>query len=303
MTDSTRLSLQLGHCAAPGGGCTLGKSECSDQSSWSSSGSMIDAPYRAHGGYCLLAKTVREAFLGKCGFYCSPKEACAEGEPFTENYSRCQVQDTLYGSCGNRCSWSPADCDAGETWKFPDIDCSCDLVQIGGCMSPGGDPYCAVSADGCDEESVFLKPLELKAQANHDCFVCMATTVPLGEKVAATAKEVEETAIIQGQEKDLFGSDMPAPASSSSVASAGMIIGVAIGSVALVSLLITGLLLHVRKQKQKTDLGKESWNTGAVSAASGSTLPVDQHLPPMAMWDMKADDNEDMVSDIGVEED
>ena len=163
-------------------------------------------------------------------------------------------------------------------------------------MLPDGVPYCAVSADGCDEESVFLKPLELKAQTNHECFVCMATTVPLGEEVAATVEETEEIDIVQDLEKEIFGADMSTTASSSSIASAGMVIGVAIGSVALVTFLVSMLLFYQRKQR-KLALEK---GTSVISYASKSTVSLNQQRPPM---DLEVDDNKDVVSDIGEMED
>lgn len=144
------------------------------------------------------------------GGVCAPNEdSCVGGLDYEaataqhlENASGCVVEKTTFGSCGGGggggggngggnsggggnsvgggalCAWSASSCDDdGGAWFFPNPDCTCDQVRVGGCRKKaGGDEddrvYCAVSADACDDGSTFLDLREVESAAGYQCFLC-----------------------------------------------------------------------------------------------------------------------------------
>merc|ERR1712176_82928 len=87
----------------------------------------------------------------------------------------CKIENTLFGRCGDRCSWSPDDCAFGlngrEKWTFPSEECTCEKVRVGGCQKDGN-IFCAVSEDACDDLSEWLSPLDVTKSFNVECFLC-----------------------------------------------------------------------------------------------------------------------------------
>lgn len=176
-----RQSLQGGYCYYPENVCAFEKNECLDTDKFASSREMQDAP-GAHGGICLKQSKILSTLLGKCeDNTCSPNAAsCPNPGSYVEspaNDDSCLIENTTFGSCGNRCSWSPESCLAGETWTFPAQDCSCDQVQVGGCMKDD-EFYCAVSPKGCDEFSAWMSPLDTVDASGKTCFLCRENMPP-----------------------------------------------------------------------------------------------------------------------------
>jgi hypothetical protein len=54
---------------------------------------------------------------------------------------------TSYGKCGDRCVWSPSDCEEGEEYVRDDSSCTADKVKLGACLDGYG--YCTVSQKTC----------------------------------------------------------------------------------------------------------------------------------------------------------
>jgi len=146
--------------------------ECGDAEFMSSR--LLQSEPGAHGGDCLLQSNIKEKPLGRCqtgNRECSPNQKSCLGD-WLNLEEDCLVKDTIFGSCDDRCSWSPDDCVSGEKWTFPSTGCSCDKVQVGACEKDGM-KYCAVSYAGCDIETKWLSPLEAV-----DCFLCREVLYP-----------------------------------------------------------------------------------------------------------------------------
>ena len=193
----SRKSLQAGYCSNPDdGSCAFEKTECSNVTFFRSSREMQGAPDRAHGGSCLLQESIREKEIGECipndnqsqndsMILCSPNElTCTITNTQTISYnfmdidtvnhnSKCLIESTLFGSCNDRCSWSPDDCLPTEMWTFPAEECTCDTVLVGACKN-NGNLFCAVSKDGCDDKSAWLHPLQVIQETEYECYLCRA---------------------------------------------------------------------------------------------------------------------------------
>ncbi len=177
----SRKSVQAGHCAYPDAYCAFEKTQCTDDLNFRSSRQMQGAPERAHGGVCLLQESIRAEPLGECGEgTCSPNAAsCITlGGTASTLYNdipfdgkKCLVEETKFGRCDDRCSWSPDDCDFGERWTFPSEECRCDKVRVGGCLKDDK-VFCAVSPDACDDISTWLDPKKVDTDTNYKCFLC-----------------------------------------------------------------------------------------------------------------------------------
>jgi len=252
-----RLSLKAGHCITESGSrCTFERSQCGVDdtvvSPWRSAGEMRGAPYTAHGGYCLLAKSVREMTLGRCSGVdqCVPNAAsCKFAANFNEAYD-CVMEEVTFGSCGERCSWSPADCLAGEEWTFPAAGCSYDKVRVGGCDEWDMSVYCAVSVDGCGAGSTYLTPLEIVAKMDTECYVGMAATVPVEDSVAQLNEALAETGTGFAS-----GGTETGTGSASGGLGVPAIVGAAVGG-ALVAALV-GYVTVVLHRKKKASAKKE----------------------------------------------
>jgi len=281
----TRLSLKTGYCSLENR-CVLGRSECDEDNegvSWKSPAEMEGAPYRAHGGNCLLAETVREMALGSCGSgACAPNEESCDDEdgvaegifaPF-EYDEYCTAEGTTFGRCGaeddGRCSWSPDDCGEEEDWTFPAEGCTYDRVRVGGCMGDGV-VYCAVSNDGCHDGSTYLNPLEVAARTGVECYMGMEITDPVAPGASGETTEDREGGTLESTypvEKGVnpnmgdAGGGAAAtagtvPESSSGTADGGsrvpVAVGATVGGVAAAALLLYASILLLRKRRTKTD--------------------------------------------------
>lgn len=165
---------------------------------------MQDAPERAHGGVCLLSESILGHYVGQCaaivdGSTADSPGVCAPGatscmmdevfydasKQYEDNDTGCVVENSKYGSCRSTtggqqgwCAWSPDDCTEDEIWRFPDHDCRCDKVKVGGCQKNLGEDlndrtiYCAVSPLGCDEQSTFIDARNVQAEAGYECYLC-----------------------------------------------------------------------------------------------------------------------------------
>lgn len=216
----TRKSVQNGYCA--GGGdyhCALERSECTDATSFRSSREMQGAPERAHGGVCLLQESMLGKPLGDCSISgtppnattCAPNPAaCKDDEVFQSgvkplegifNPSGCVVENSVFGKCGDRCSWSPDDCAGGEDWTFPAEECRCDYVQVGGCTKDD-QLFCAVSSDACDAKSTYLNPLQVAAENPFTCYLCRKMAGYVEEEIEDENKDSDLEATNGGSEED-----------------------------------------------------------------------------------------------------
>jgi hypothetical protein len=253
-----RKSLQGGFCNYPDASCALESTDClTGTDAFSSSRQMQTAP-GAHGGYCLLQDSVKEIAVGKCGNgSCSPNaESCGgDGSSYTIDTSTsdtvfnpaCTIETTKFGKCGDRCSWSPQDCNANEEWTFPVSECTCDKVRVGGCVKSGF-TYCSVSNLACDSASIWFGPTAVTAETGNECYVCRQST-----PIAATDddKAVEND---DGTEENYVGEIEGGTKDSPKKASTGVFLGASLGSVAGVASLIVifALVKHKRNKAKRT---------------------------------------------------
>ena len=179
-----RKSLQAGYCSYPDAYCALEETECLSGTDTFSSSRHMQSAAGAHGGSCLLQEAVKEFVLGKCGEDgpCSPNAASCDSSSALSSYVKdtihnatCDIGSTKFGKCGDRCSWSPQDCDEGEQWTFPENECTCDMVRVGGCVKDGF-TYCSVSNLACDDASVWFGPTAVTAETGNLCYVCRQPT-------------------------------------------------------------------------------------------------------------------------------
>jgi len=188
--------------------CALVKSACDEETIFRSSRQMQGAPERGHGGVCLLQETIRDWRLGICisatKTACSPNQASCQGfgKRFLENDDSCKIENTKYGSCGDRCSWSPEDCADSENWNFPSKDCTCDKVRVGGCQKNDA-IFCAVSGQACDDTSTWLSPTEVTSRAGIECFLC----AEVGGGEIAKAVSTSSGDILIGSGSDIYTLD------------------------------------------------------------------------------------------------
>jgi len=148
--------------------CALERSECPNEYVFSSTRQVVPR------SSCLLPKYVPDKSLGQCADgTCSPNKAsCGEMEfsSSVNSTKNCPIENTLFGRCGDWCSWSPDEC-VDESWRFPSPDCSCDQVQVGACKRDD-QIFCAVSPDGCDDKATWLSPSEVVSTADFRCYLC-----------------------------------------------------------------------------------------------------------------------------------
>ena len=271
---------------------------------------------RAHGGYCLLAGTIRDTLLGRCvSGDCSPTSAGCGSEYagyFVELDEGCPIENTKFGYCDSVggsepgfCAWSPEDCgdDLSYEWKFPAEECTSDKVMVGGCLAEGEAPYCAISADGCGDDTRYLKPQELSRSTNYECFVGMAKVKPLG--IESTLEDLKAALPVDYQsspglvlDSSKYGAsglkDQASVASlpqySSQGTSPSLIIGIALGCVLLVALFAAIMLQNLRSKRMRS--ARE-----AAFSKQGSVATTEQEdYPPT---DLQINDYSDVVSDIG----
>jgi len=213
----------------------LEKSECNEESNFRSSREMQGAPQIAHGGICLHSKTIHEKRLGECADgTCSPNEASCDGLDFADveqSTGTCIVENTSFGRCGDRCSWTSDDC-TDEVWTFPSQECSCDQVQVGACQKDGL-IFCAVSSDSCDDEATWLSPMDVTTTTSFRCYLCREKT-----QVQSNNNAVDNEETIPGISKRSNGS----------------VIGAVVGSLAG-AVIVLILFVFVRKRQGQNSNG------------------------------------------------
>jgi len=260
-----RKSLQAGLCNYPDDGCAFEKTECSDNNLFRSSRQMQGAPDRAHGGECLLQESIRGKVLGACVtqndsslHVCSPNESSCNGMntngsdmmySFQDANSisddkECLAQDTVFGSCNERCSWSSDSCLTNEIWSFPADGCNCDSVQVGACVKDGG-VFCAVSPDGCDDSSYWLNPLEVISDTDVECFLCR-------EQASGGSSTTLSTTNTLSTSSDATISSLSATESSSS-SNIATVITATLGGVVGVCVISFLAIYMIRKRSRKAN--------------------------------------------------
>lgn len=197
-----KKSVRSGLCEGSSGYfCALEATKCNDSDSNDTfdfySSFEISETAVAHGGNCYQYDTLVQYPLGKCvGGPCGPNaESCGDTNLFSEEDTQsCTVQNTRYGMCGNRCSWSPNDCQSSEFWSFPAEECSCEFVRVGACIKMIGDHTsvtCAVSPDGCDTSSEWVSAVDVPFQHSVECTLCRKPSTQSGETIKENLDIVE----------------------------------------------------------------------------------------------------------------
>jgi len=191
-----KKSVRSGFCSGSDGlFCALESTKCAESDytnngtyTFSSSYEIAETPV-AHGGNCFKYRTLAEYQLGRClGGPCAPNaESCGNTNFFGKDDAQsCTVENTLYGKCGDRCSWSPNDCRSGEFWSFPADDCNCGFVRVGACIETLGDHTsvtCAVSPDGCATSSEWISAIDVPFEHKVECTLCRKSSSQSEESV------------------------------------------------------------------------------------------------------------------------
>ncbi len=259
----SRKSLQGGYCSYPDGFCAFEKTDCVNGTDVFSSSRQMQGAAGPHGGFCLTQDSVQETSLGQCeDGTCSPNAAsCGHSETLyntTLASTLCHVKDIEFGSCDSRCSWSPEDCTADETWKCPVKTCTCDKVQIGACVKHGI-TYCAVSSKGCDSLSTWYNPTDVPTEPVDDCFVCREPTIPPVDDYFNVINDDDNT----GSGNGLGASNKNNKKSPSNTP---MIVGVTIAVVASFSLVVISAMYLRRKRKASTPSVQEIKHVASADA-------------------------------------
>jgi len=225
--------------------CVLVKAECDEEIDFNSSRQMQGAPNRAHGGICLHSSTIQEKLLGECADRtCSPNESSCSGIGFRDvlqSTRSCSVEGTMFGRCGDRCSWSPDNCLADEEWTFPSPGCSCDMVQVGSCEKDGKH-FCAVSPDSCDVKATWLSPTAVSTTGTN-CFLCR-------EKISvAHNTAVDSSGISASEGSTSVGSTSGVSTSGGgSNKNVGVIVGSVVGGVGGLAMVVAAFVFVRRRQ-------------------------------------------------------
>lgn len=73
------------------------------------------------------------------------------------------VRNSFFGKCGTDCVWSQESCSSGVFTSAATLinnndKCLSEDVRVGACRGPGdaGEYFCAVSANACDDSSIFI---------------------------------------------------------------------------------------------------------------------------------------------------
>jgi hypothetical protein len=242
-----RKSLQGGYCHYPDNYCALESTDCLTGTDTFSSSRQMQGAAGAHGGNCVLQDSVKETILGKCGNgSCSPNaESCdGDGSSYkidTSSNPACTIGTTKFGKCGDRCSWSPQDCDGNEKWTFPVSECTCDKVRVGGCVKSGF-THCSVSNLACDSASVWFGPTAVTAETGTECYICRQPTAATDDDRIEGNDDGAEGNNIGGIKGETKGSPKKM--------STGAVLGASLGGVAGVTALIVAFVLVKRKRKK-----------------------------------------------------
>jgi len=275
----SRKSVQAAYCPQNGYGsnaCVLQKSECPFNNGFYSSREMQNSPNIAHGGICLHSLTVKEKPMGSCADgTCSPNEAsCGElGYHSVKDAETCLVQNTSFGRCGDRCSWSPDDC-VGDNWSFPSQGCSCDQVEVGACEKDGF-VYCAVSPDSCDDRSIWLSHDEVEFTTDYRCYLCRENIKPSDSvaKNSADADSSIDSVATNSADMDPSINDRTEVSSERSTSAPGAVIGGIIGGIVGVTMVMILVLFVRKRQAQKAkNVNKAPMKTFDVETDNVSVL-------------------------------
>jgi len=228
---------------------------------------MQGAPNKAHGGICLWSQTIHEKRVGQCSDgACSPNKSSCGGLDFLDSQQsteNCDVDSTLFGRCGDRCSWSPDNCSAGEEWTFPSQGCNCDQVQVGACEKDGF-IFCSVSPDSCDDKATWLSPVDVASTTPYQCYLCREKIVPVAPPVAAPVaapvdnnKPSSEDSIIAVDNvkpspagSNPVGGYNPSASSRGSKTNTGVVVGAVVGGVGG-AVMVLVLFMFVRKRQDR----------------------------------------------------
>jgi len=175
-------------------------------------------------------------------------------------------QWTTYGSCNDRCVWSPDDCVEGEVYNNNNLACTANKVSIGACFS--GYAYCVVSKDNCrtleGRVEPYLSHQEVLDKFDANCYladlgrvVSPATPTPTSSPVVTqnlvssptinpTGNPTGTTPIVSAS-SDSDTLPVENSESKSIELSEGAIIGICVGCIAL-AFIVT---LAARKRKTK----------------------------------------------------
>jgi len=149
---------------------------------------------------CPLHTTLVKLSVGECETGdCAPNaDSCGDGF-FTEESESCLISNTSYGSCTAKeptCRFSPQECPSGSTvdWTFPHKDCSCENVVVGACQNKHTPDLfvCAVNAQACDDQSLWIPADQVPSQLGVQCFLCRELSNPIHEGVSKDISETQE---------------------------------------------------------------------------------------------------------------
>jgi len=270
----SRRSVQGGWCSRLtnfGSKCALERSECSNEHVYYSSRQI------SSNSACLDPTFLKEKSLGLCADNtCSPNEASCGDMGFynVPIYKTCLVEDTLFGRCGDRCSWSPDDC-VDENWIFPSPDCSCDQVQVGACkFNEYNMILCAVSPDGCDAKTTWLSPSEVVSTTDFQCYLCREKNTgiyhdpnvvviqePDEPDDLVVNNEEPDDPVVKNQEPDdlvVKNQDPFSPAAEDNTESSSRAIAIFIGGITggvIGTAMVCAIFLYIRKRQIQTSKG------------------------------------------------
>jgi len=287
-------SVRAGFCSGSGGlFCALEKTKCAESDStingtftFSSSREIEETPV-GHGGNCFKYDTLKTFPLGKCiGGPCGANaESCGNNNEFSDDDTKsCTIQSTGFGKCGDRCSWSPNDCQNGEFWTFPVDDCSCEKVSVGGCVTIIGTHTkvtCAVSRDGCDEASVWVAAMDLPFEQQYECTLCRQPSTQSGSTQSGSTQsgstQSENTQSESTQSEENLEVEMLMNVDESSNDGKDILLGGLAGG--FVALVIFGIAFYAyrRSRKVKSSLPKSIQIDGeSPGAFVGGDITSDQ---------------------------
>lgn len=268
-----REIMQGAYCGDSDGWCAFEASKCTNPDTFLSVRNM--QTYH-HGRSCLPQAAVKSMPLGRCGDgNCAPNEAsCASMVGFVDSDPTnpwapgtpnvCDTEKTVYGRCGDRCSWSPDDCAAGEEWTFPSQGCSCEHVQVGACEKDGI-AFCAPSPNSCDAVDTWMGPLALTSAMDLECFLCRATPAGLDfdESPQDSSDPVpDDIPVIPDPSSDSLDEVLGTPdklgsleepsGSDDSSSDVGLIVGATLGAVFGGFLIVLFLAFYAKKRQAST---------------------------------------------------
>lgn len=280
---SSRQHVQAGACMDSSGTvvrCVLEKTSCPSNSVFYSSYE-IHAENVNAAQACLSNESARGVLTGRCA-------SDIDNRVCTSSASNCQFASTFqpdnmctvlsdtrstsaaayaaYGSCYSPttqktlfCGWSSEDCPDSNQWmpanhKFTHARgvCTCDRVQTGQCVASDGTSYCAVSKNGCDDESSYTP-----ASASSNCYLC--DTVVDKE---STALRPYQDALMNSQNHNSYNSTTTKQQNEA-------IIGIVV-AMAFVAI-VAGVVIHkVRRRRRRAGSKGGSTSSNNKSSTAGT---------------------------------